>query len=128
MTSRSIRGAGLIPASCSNLKSDFPEADIIALEQNYRSDQYILDIANKLIENNTARHPKRLFSERRTPNRAIVFEAADGLGEAEYVADTIIAEKVKIRGEYSAFCVLYRTNFQSRSSKRSCGRETFRTM
>ncbi|AFM13582.1 ATP-dependent helicase [Turneriella parva] len=96
-------------------KQRFPQADIIALEQNYRSEQYILDIANKLIENNTARHPKRLFSERRTPNRAIVFEAADGLAEAEYVADTIIAEKVRHQGEYSAFCVLYRTNFQSRS-------------
>lgn len=96
-------------------KQRFPEAEIIALEQNYRSLQYILDIANHLIAHNTARHPKNLYSAVKTPGQAIVFEAEDGLGEAEYVADTIVALKVRQQLDYSAFCVLYRTNFQSRS-------------
>jgi len=96
-------------------KKSFPEAEIIALEQNYRSVQFILDIANHLIAHNSARHPKNLYSAVKTPGQAIVFEAEDGLGEAEYVADTIVALKVRQQLEYSAFCVLYRTNFQSRS-------------
>ncbi|MBV6493727.1 MAG: ATP-dependent DNA helicase PcrA [Turneriella sp.] len=96
-------------------KTRFPEAKIVALEQNYRSDQFILDIANRLIQNNTDRHKKNLFSERKTPNNAVLFQAADGLGEAEYVADKIASLKIQHRLEYSAFCVLYRTNFQSRS-------------
>jgi DNA helicase-2/ATP-dependent DNA helicase PcrA len=96
-------------------KQRFPEAKIIALEQNYRSRQFILDIANHLIAHNSARHPKNLYSAVRTPGQAVVFEAEDGLGEAEYVADTIVALKVSEQLEYSAFCILYRTNFQSRS-------------
>lgn len=93
----------------------FPKAQVIALEQNYRSLQFILDIANQLIAHNSARHPKNLYSTSKTPGQAIVFEAEDGLGEAEYAADTIVALKVRQRLDYSAFCVLYRTNFQSRS-------------
>jgi superfamily I DNA/RNA helicase len=96
-------------------KERFHDADIIALEQNYRSEQYVLDIANKLISNNSARHPKNLFSNTKSANRAVVFEAGDGTGEAEYVADTVVAQKLKTRSAYSDFCVLYRTNFQSRS-------------
>lgn len=96
-------------------KQRFPESEIIALEQNYRSEQYILDISNHLIAHNTQRHAKNLFSEKKTANHAVIFEAPDGTGEAEYVADTIVALKMRHQLEYSAFCVLYRTNFQSRS-------------
>lgn len=96
-------------------KDRFPEAELVALEQNYRSEQYILDIANRLISHNSSRHVKNLFSAVKTANRAVVFEAGDGTGEAEYVADTIVALKVRHALEYNAFCVLYRTNFQSRS-------------
>ena len=96
-------------------KQRFPDSEIIALEQNYRSEQYILDISNHLIAHNTQRHAKNLFSDKKTPNRAVIFEADDGTGEAEYVADTVVALKMRHRVEYSAFCVLYRTNFQSRS-------------
>lgn len=96
-------------------KQRFPTAEIIALEQNYRSLQYILDIANHLIAHNSARHPKNLYSAVKSPGQAMVFEAADGLQEAEYVADTIVNLRVRQQLDYSAFCVLYRTNFQSRS-------------
>jgi len=96
-------------------KQTYPDAEMVTLEQNYRSEQYVLDIANKLISNNTARHVKNLFSAVKTGNRAVVFEAGDGTGEAEYVADTVVALKVRHQLQYSAFCVLYRTNFQSRS-------------
>lgn len=93
----------------------FANAKIIALEQNYRSEQFILDLANYLIAHNAARHPKTLFSAAKNPGKAVVFEAADGLAEAEYVADTIVELKMRWQKDYSAFCVLYRTNFQSRS-------------
>ncbi len=96
-------------------KERFPEAEMIALEQNYRSEQYILDIANHLIAHNTARHAKNLFSENKTNNHAVIFEAEDGTLEAEYVADTIVALKMRHQLDYSSFAVLYRTNFQSRS-------------
>jgi len=96
-------------------KGTFPEAKIVALEQNYRSEQYVLDIANQLIANNSNRHAKNLFSTVKTPNMATIYEADDGIAEAEYVADAIVAGKLRDKREYSDFCILYRTNFQSRS-------------
>lgn len=98
-----------------DFKARFANAKIIALEENYRSEQYVLDIANHLIAKNTARHAKTLFSAVKSDGRAKLFEAEDGLQEAEFVADTIVELKVRHRIEYSAFAVLYRTNFQSRS-------------
>lgn len=96
-------------------KNTFPNAEIVALEQNYRSEQYVLDIANQLIANNSNRHPKNLFSSVKTANSATIYEADDGIAEAEYVADAIVAGKLRDKREYSHFCILYRTNFQSRS-------------
>lgn len=98
-----------------DFKARFANAKIIALEENYRSEQYILDIANHLIAKNTERHAKTLYSAMQSDRHAILFEAEDGLQEAEFVADTIVELKVRHRLEYSAFAVLYRTNFQSRS-------------
>ncbi|MCX7633069.1 MAG: UvrD-helicase domain-containing protein [Turneriella sp.] len=92
----------------------FPQAKIIALEQNYRSRQFILDLANALIAHNRHRHSKNLFSLDTRPGQAVVFSAQDSLAEAERIAEAIITTKLRDKKQYSDFCVLYRTNFQSR--------------
>jgi DNA helicase-2/ATP-dependent DNA helicase PcrA len=93
---------------------DFPNARTILLEQNYRSTQTILNAANAVIDRNTSRKPKRLWSE-------------EGLGEqiVGYVADTEHAEADWVAREIDRLCdasearpgdvaVFYRTNAQSR--------------
>ncbi len=95
-------------------REDFPEAQVILLEQNYRSKQSILDLATVVIDRNTQRTPKRLFSELGQGQKPILFEASDDRVEAAFVVDVI---RKLIREEHSDpgfFAVMYRTNAQSR--------------
>jgi DNA helicase-2/ATP-dependent DNA helicase PcrA len=95
-------------------EQDFPEAQVILLEQNYRSKQTILDAAMAVIDRNPHRHRKRLFTERGVGEKIFYYEALDDYGEASFVVDTIaslIASKTFEPGECA---VMYRTNAQSR--------------
>jgi len=93
---------------------DYPDARTILLEQNYRSTQTILSAANAVIDRNTERKPKRLWSEE-----------GDGEPIRGYVADTEHAEADWVAREVDRLCdhhglrpadvaVFYRTNAQSR--------------
>ncbi len=96
-----------------DFERDFPGAQVIALEQNYRSTNAILDAANAVIENNRDRKPKRLFSELGQGDPVEVLEVEDEHAEARFVA----AEIARLVGaDYSAseIGVFYRTNAQSR--------------
>ncbi len=96
-----------------DFERDFPGAQVIALEQNYRSTNAILDAANSVIENNRDRKPKRLFSELGQGDPVEVVEVEDEHAEARFVA----AEIARLVGtDYSAseIGVFYRTNAQSR--------------
>ena len=96
-----------------DFERDFPGAQVIALEQNYRSTNAILDAANAVIENNRDRKPKRLFSELGQGDPVEVVEVEDEHAEARFVA----AEIARLVGtDYSAseIAVFYRTNAQSR--------------
>jgi DNA helicase-2/ATP-dependent DNA helicase PcrA len=95
-----------------DFERDFPGATVIRLEQNYRSTRTILEAASRVVERNTARKGKTLWTEGAAGVPIGYFEAAEGEQEALFIAETI--EKI-IRDEPAThIAVLYRTNFQSR--------------
>jgi DNA helicase II / ATP-dependent DNA helicase PcrA len=106
-----FRGADI--RNIMEFERDFPGTQTIALEQNYRSTNAILTAANAVIENNTERKPKRLFSELGTGEPVEALEVEDEHAEARFVAARIAA---LVEEGYSAaeIAVFYRTNAQSR--------------
>jgi DNA helicase-2/ATP-dependent DNA helicase PcrA len=95
-------------------EKDYPDTQVILLEQNYRSKQAILDAAMAVIDRNGQRRRKQLFTERGQGERLIYFEAPDDYGEASYVVDTIVQLVASKQFEASECAVMYRTNAQSR--------------
>lgn len=106
-------------AEASNLlefERHFPDPEVIKLEQNYRSTDVILKVANRLIKNNARRRGKNLWSERTEGDPVRILSAADDKTEAEFIADEIQAsgpQSSKAR-PWTDFAVLYRMNAQSR--------------
>jgi DNA helicase-2/ATP-dependent DNA helicase PcrA len=95
-------------------EQDYPEAQVILLEQNYRSRQLILDTAMAVIDQGSHRQRKQLFTDRGQGEKVFYYEAADDYGEASFVVDTI-AQLVSNRRCGAGECaVMYRTNAQSR--------------
>src|SRR3954462_10395995 len=92
---------------------DFPGARSIALEQNYRSTQNILDAANGVIQHNRERKEKNLWSDLGEGEQVRVVEVEDEHAEARYVAAEI-ALLVEEGFSGSEVAVFYRTNAQSR--------------
>jgi len=95
-------------------ETDYPDAQMILLEHNYRSTQPILDVAMAVIDQNPARIPKRLFAERGSGTKAILHEAYDDRAEAVFVVDTIAGLVARQQAEPGDCAVMYRTNAQSR--------------
>jgi len=95
-------------------EKDFPEAELILLEQNYRSVQRILDTAMAVIQANPNRKDKRLFTERGEGEKVFYYEAADDYAEAAFVVDTILHLTAKGEVKPQECAVMYRTNAQSR--------------
>ncbi len=92
----------------------FPDTKVIKLEQNYRSTGNILDAANTVIENNTARKKKTLWTEQGEGEKIRVIQCETANDEAE-----MIVQEIKERVNKEEFCykdcaLLYRTNAQSR--------------
>jgi DNA helicase-2/ATP-dependent DNA helicase PcrA len=94
-----------------NFQSDFPDAQVIMLEQNYRSTQTILDSAQQVIRRNESRHEKSLWTENDAGQPVMIFEAQDDEDEARFVAREI-ARSGRPPGD---FAVMYRMNAQSRA-------------
>ena len=92
----------------------FPDAQVILLEQNYRSTQTILDAAMAVIDRNQFRKRKQLFTDRGKGQKVTWHEAFDDRVEADYVVDTIATIVADKRAEPGDFAVMYRTNAQSR--------------
>lgn len=92
----------------------FQNARVFKLEQNYRSTQTIVQAANSLIEKNTYRIPKEVFSQKETGEAIGLFQAYSDAEEAEIVAGKILELRRKEDSPYSDFAILYRTNAQSR--------------
>ncbi|MBQ2823294.1 MAG: UvrD-helicase domain-containing protein [Oscillospiraceae bacterium] len=96
----------------------FDGATAIRLEQNYRSTQNILNAANSVISNNTARNAKQLWTDTGDGEKIVLYKASDESAESRYVASTIL-EGVQNGAEYRDFAVLYRMNAQSNSLERA---------
>ncbi len=95
-------------------EEDFPNAEVILLEQNYRSTQNILDTAMTVINRNSNRTPKKLFTERGSGEKISIREAYDEREQALFVVDKIIQQIAEKKASPADFAVMYRTNAQSR--------------
>ncbi|GEL76693.1 DNA helicase PcrA [Tenuibacillus multivorans] len=98
-----------------SFEEDYPNAKVTLLEQNYRSTKMILQAANDVIEKNTSRKPKKLWTDNPDGTKIRIFEAFDERQEARYVVDQIQEITEEGNREYRDFAVLYRTNAQSRA-------------
>ncbi|MBF2025534.1 MAG: DNA helicase PcrA [Oscillatoriales cyanobacterium C42_A2020_001] len=106
-----------------NFQTDFgdglPDDDtrtMVKLEENYRSTENILEVANQLIENNTERIDKVLKPTRAEGEAIYLYRADDETAEAEFVVNQIrLLESRHPELHYGKFAILYRTNAQSRA-------------
>lgn len=97
-----------------SFEKDYPNAKVIYLEQNYRSTKTILEAANHVINHNTNRKPKKLWTENEQGSKIKYYKAASERDEAQYVLNEI--ERLIREENYrpSDIAILYRTNAQSR--------------
>lgn len=92
----------------------YPEAEVIRLEQNYRSTQNVLDAANAVIRNNKGRKSKTLWTDKGSGNRIHFRQFDTAYEEAEFIADDVAGKKRSGEADYGDCAVLYRTNAQAR--------------
>ena len=95
-------------------EQDYPNAQVILLEQNYRSQQTILDAAMAVIDRARNRIRKQLFTERGQGEKLFYYEAPDDYAEASFIVDTIAQLVASKQFEPGECAVMYRTNAQSR--------------
>jgi DNA helicase II / ATP-dependent DNA helicase PcrA len=100
---------GAVATNMINFQNDFHPVTTIKIEQNYRTVQPILKAANAVIENNTKRNPKELWSEKKAKNRILHLTCKSGYQEAD-----VIAEYLQSINNLNDVAILYRTHFQSR--------------
>jgi len=91
---------------------DFGETETIKIEQNYRSTQHILDIANHVITNNSARNHKNLWSENKKAQKTIVFECNSEFQESDVIS--ALTQTIQQHESLQSIAILYRTHYQSR--------------
>lgn len=106
------RGANI--SNIQNFQSDYAGAELIKLEQNYRSTRTILDAANAVISNNTGRLGKNLTTDGDIGTPISYFSAFNEQDEARYIAE-LVQSWVKEGRLRSEFAILYRSNAQSRT-------------
>ncbi|MDQ0163218.1 DNA helicase PcrA [Aeribacillus alveayuensis] len=106
------RGADI--ANILSFEKDYPNANVILLEQNYRSTKRILQAANEVIKNNVNRKPKNLWTENPEGQKITYYRAESETGEAQFVAGKIQELVQSGKRKYSDIAILYRTNAQSR--------------
>jgi superfamily I DNA/RNA helicase len=97
-----------------DMEKDFPELEVIRLEQNYRSTRVILDAANAVIKNNPRRRPKKLWSAKRQGDFIGVQPFDDEEKEAEAIVGEIEFNRMTKRIPWKNHAILFRTNIQAR--------------
>ena len=105
---------GAKPENLQRLHTDFPDLQVIKLEQNYRSTGRILSCANQLITHNSHQHEKRLWSDLGPGEHIRVMPCKDIEHEAEAIVSNIITRRFKQRISLKDIAILYRGNHQSR--------------
>lgn len=107
-----FRGADI--SNILNFESDYPDAKVVMLEENYRSREIILEAANKVIENNTERKPKNLRTSRGRGEKIMMITADNERDEGTEIVSQM--QKLNKEGfKYRDMAVLYRANSQSRA-------------
>ncbi len=108
-----FRGADL--RNILEFEEDFPEAKVVALDQNYRSTKTILAAANELISHNSRRKEKGLWTENETGNKLQLAVGSDAEHEGSLVAAEISKAKDALGVAWNDVAIFYRTNAQSRA-------------
>ncbi len=116
----SFRGATI--ENILQFQKDYDEVKVVMLEQNYRSSQMILNVANDIISNNKGQIPKKLWTSNTEGEKIKLVRTATDNDEGKNVADTIQEQKLRNHFKNSDFAILYRTNAQSRSFEESLRR------
>ncbi|MDQ2863533.1 MAG: UvrD-helicase domain-containing protein [Bacteroidota bacterium] len=116
----SFRGATI--ENILQFQKDYDEVKIVLLEQNYRSSQSILHVANNVIANNKGQLPKKLWTSNEEGEKIKLVRTASDNDEGKYVADAIQEQKLRNHYHNNDFAILYRTNAQSRSFEESLRR------
>ncbi len=108
-----FRGANI--QNILNFQKDYPDVKVFKLEQNYRSTQNIVNIANSVIANNKNQLEKHIFSDNETGDKIKVTRSFSDNEEGKIVAESIAQERADKNLNWVDFAILYRTNAQSRS-------------
>ncbi|MGI9456060.1 MAG: ATP-dependent helicase, partial [Aeoliella sp.] len=111
------RGADI--SNILEFESDFPQVRVVRLEQNYRSTQSILRVADELIAHNTQRKKKSLFTENDEGSPVRLVRYADQDQEAQGIAEQIRDAITDGTRSASEFAIFYRVNALSRSMERA---------
>lgn len=109
----SFRGANI--RNILNFKQDYPDAKTIALEQNYRSTQNIVNAANSAIANNRNQFKKNVFSENEIGEKVKIYRSLSDAEEANFVVNNIWEQYHFNQKTFDDFAILYRTNSQTRA-------------
>jgi DNA helicase-2/ATP-dependent DNA helicase PcrA len=108
-----FRGANI--QNILNFEKDYPDLRIFKLEQNYRSTQNIVEVANNVIANNKNQLQKTVFSEKEQGEKIKVLRAFSDNEEGKIIAENIAQTHASEGLNYRKFAILYRTNAQSRA-------------
>jgi DNA helicase II / ATP-dependent DNA helicase PcrA len=109
----SFRGATI--QNILQFQKDYDNVHVVKLEQNYRSTQNILNVANEIINNNKGQIPKELWTDNDHGEKIKLVRTATDNDEGKFVADTIQEQKLRNHFKNRDFAILYRTNAQSRA-------------
>ena len=116
----SFRGATI--ENILQFQKDYDDVKLVKLEQNYRSSQSIIGVANHVIKNNVSQIPKELWTENEAGDKIKLVRTTTDNDEGKWVADTIQENKLRNHFYNKDFAILYRTNAQSRSFEESLRR------
>jgi len=116
----SFRGATI--ENILQFQKDYDDVKVVKLEQNYRSSQSILNVANEVIKNNKGQIPKNLWTENSEGEKISLVRTMTDNDEGKFTADTIQEQKLRNHYYNRDFAILYRTNAQSRSFEESLRR------
>ena len=116
----SFRGATI--ENILQFQKDYDDVKVVMLEQNYRSTQSILNVANEIIKNNKGQIPKNLWTDNSTGEKIRLVRLMTDNEEGKFVADTIQEQRLRNHYNNRDFAILYRTNAQSRAFEESLRR------
>jgi DNA helicase-2/ATP-dependent DNA helicase PcrA len=116
----SFRGATI--ENILQFQKDYDDVRVVKLEQNYRSTQSILKVANEVIKKNIGQIPKALWTENEDGEKIKLVRTMTDNEEGKFVADTIQEQKLRNHYYNRDFAILYRTNAQSRAYEESLRR------